>query len=163
VAVTLLVAAATTVRRPCLPVSSTVIITGNGTECRVVLILLFGAFAVLCYFVPSVIALVRGVPNAALVVVLNLLLGWTFVGWVVALVLACATVQPQPVLVVNAPPWGHPPMPPQGWAPPPWAPPQPAPPPWPPRALPPAGGDTAPQWLDQWPDPHRFDEQPPRY
>jgi hypothetical protein len=39
----------------------------------------------LAYFVPSLIALARG-NNFPAVFALNLLLGWTFVGWVIALV-----------------------------------------------------------------------------
>ena len=42
--------------------------------------------AALLYFVPWIIALLRRHQNAAAIFVLNLLLGWTFVGWVVALV-----------------------------------------------------------------------------
>lgn len=42
-------------------------------------------FLALAYFVPSLIALARG-NNFPAVFALNLLLGWTFVGWVVALV-----------------------------------------------------------------------------
>lgn len=38
------------------------------------------------YFLPAVIALLRGHRNAGAITVLNLLLGWTLVGWVVALV-----------------------------------------------------------------------------
>lgn len=37
------------------------------------------------YVLPSGLALQRGHPNAAAIVVVNLLLGWTFVGWVAAL------------------------------------------------------------------------------
>lgn len=37
------------------------------------------------YFVPTAVALMRGHPNAAPIVVVNLFLGWSLVGWVVAL------------------------------------------------------------------------------
>lgn len=40
----------------------------------------------LLYFVPTVIAAISGKKNTMAIFVLNLLLGWTFVGWVVALV-----------------------------------------------------------------------------
>lgn len=56
-----------------------------------------GAFVLLLilasvYFLPTLIASGRGVRNTGSVVVLNLFLGWTLVGWVVALAMAFATV-----------------------------------------------------------------------
>jgi hypothetical protein len=43
-------------------------------------------FGLAFYFLPTIIAAVRGKRNAAAIFALNLLLGWTFVFWVVALV-----------------------------------------------------------------------------
>jgi len=40
------------------------------------------------YFLPSIIALARHVPHRASVVVINVFLGWTFIGWVVALAMS---------------------------------------------------------------------------
>lgn len=45
------------------------------------------------YFIPSAVGILRGKSNWFAIVVLNLFLGWTFVGWVVALVWACAKDQ----------------------------------------------------------------------
>lgn len=42
------------------------------------------------YFLPWAIAATRGRPNTGGVFVVNLLVGWTVVGWVVALVMSCA-------------------------------------------------------------------------
>jgi len=42
--------------------------------------------ALALYFLPSIIAGVRDHRNGASIAVLNLFLGWTFIGWVVALV-----------------------------------------------------------------------------
>ena len=50
--------------------------------------LVFFGFVGLVYLVPTIVAGVRKVPNAGSVIVLNLLLGWTLIGWVVALVMA---------------------------------------------------------------------------
>jgi hypothetical protein len=44
------------------------------------------------YFVPALVAWSRKVPNVGSVVVINLLLGWTIVGWVVALAMAARSV-----------------------------------------------------------------------
>jgi hypothetical protein len=53
------------------------------------LIVLFVAL-VFCvpYFVPSIIALYKRKSNRGAILAMNILLGWTFVGWIVALVWA---------------------------------------------------------------------------
>lgn len=48
---------------------------------------IFG-FGFVFYFLPSIVAFARGKRDAASIFVLNLLLGWTAIGWVVALVWA---------------------------------------------------------------------------
>jgi hypothetical protein len=40
------------------------------------------------YFLPTIVARSRKVPNQGSVAVINTFLGWTFVGWVVALAMA---------------------------------------------------------------------------
>jgi ABC-type transport system involved in cytochrome c biogenesis permease component len=47
---------------------------------------------VLVYFIPMYVAYYRGHPNAMAIFALNLLLGWTFIGWVIALVWALTAV-----------------------------------------------------------------------
>ena len=44
------------------------------------------------YFLPSIVGAVRKVPNIGSVIVINVFLGWTFVGWVVALAMAVRSV-----------------------------------------------------------------------
>lgn len=79
------------------------------------------------YFMPTVIAIIRKVPHAGSVGIVNFFLGWTLIGWVVALAMALRTAPPPPYL----PPGGYPPppWPPGGYPPyppfPPGAPPQP--------------------------------------
>lgn len=51
-----------------------------------VVLLALGAYFV--YFFPVTVAVIRSVPNTGSVFVINLLLGWTFIGWVVALAMA---------------------------------------------------------------------------
>ncbi len=53
----------------------------------VVVLIVFGVL-LLVYFLPSIVATNRGHHNTEAITVLNLLLGWTFLGWVVALVWA---------------------------------------------------------------------------
>jgi ABC-type long-subunit fatty acid transport system fused permease/ATPase subunit len=43
---------------------------------------------VLAYFLPVIVAMSRKVKNRSAIGVLNLFLGWTLVGWVVALMMA---------------------------------------------------------------------------
>lgn len=53
------------------------------------LMLLIALSCLVLYFVPSVVGLRKR--NAVAIFVLNLFLGWSLVGWVVALVWACTT------------------------------------------------------------------------
>lgn len=53
------------------------------------------------YFVPSIVAFSRNKINRIAILMLNLFLGWTVIGWVIALVWAC---KPDVVLVQQAPP-----------------------------------------------------------
>ena len=43
------------------------------------------------YFLPTIVAVVRKVTNQGSVAVINFFLGWTLIGWVVALAMACRT------------------------------------------------------------------------
>jgi multisubunit Na+/H+ antiporter MnhG subunit len=43
------------------------------------------------YFLPTIVAVSREVTNQGSVVVINFFLGWTLIGWVVALAMACRT------------------------------------------------------------------------
>ncbi len=45
------------------------------------------------YMLPWAIAATRGKSNSGAIGWINLLLGWTFIGWVVALVMACTSHQ----------------------------------------------------------------------
>jgi len=63
------------------------------------IIVLFFPFLII-YFSPFIVALSRRKANLTTILLINLFLGWTFVGWVVALFLACAT-NPQQTIIVN--------------------------------------------------------------
>jgi hypothetical protein len=69
------------------------------------LIGLLGLAALLCaYFLPAIIAAKRKVPHEGSIVVVNIFLGWTLVGWVVALAMACRSVPPRQALAPWSPP-----------------------------------------------------------
>jgi len=53
------------------------------------------------YFFPTIVALVRRHHNIGVVLVLNLFLGWTFLGWVLALVMASTAHRIRPVQVIE--------------------------------------------------------------
>ena len=50
-------------------------------------VVVFSVFSL--YFIPTIIAVARGHRQILAIGMLNTLVGWTFVGWVIALVWAC--------------------------------------------------------------------------
>ena len=50
---------------------------------------------IILYFIPTLIAAVRQHHNGIPIFLVNFLLGWTAIGWIVALVWSCTAVQPQ--------------------------------------------------------------------
>ena len=52
------------------------------------LLVVWVAVLVCIYMLPTVVAVRRRVRNVGSVVVINIFLGWTFIGWVVALAMA---------------------------------------------------------------------------
>jgi hypothetical protein len=51
-------------------------------------------FALAMYFLPTIIACVRHLHSRGGIVMLNLFLGWTFIGWIAALIWAIAAPAP---------------------------------------------------------------------
>ena len=52
------------------------------------LVLLFGVVGLAVYFLPTIVAFKGGKQNRAAILVLNLLMGWTMIGWLGALIWA---------------------------------------------------------------------------
>jgi hypothetical protein len=50
---------------------------------------MFVMFALAGYFLPTFISLARGHRNTVAIFLLNLIFGWTIVGWIVAVLWAC--------------------------------------------------------------------------
>ena len=67
--------------------------SGSAAGGMLLLILVVG-FAILIYFIPSFVA--AGHHNRGAIIVLNLFLGWTFLGWIIALVWACTKSEQRP-------------------------------------------------------------------
>jgi hypothetical protein len=64
--------------------------SGKGGQATIAWIL---AIITLGYMLPWAIAATRGKSNAGAIGWINLFLGWTFVGWIIALVMACGSHQ----------------------------------------------------------------------
>jgi len=56
----------------------------------------FFGFGFLVYFAPTIVALARHKRNTLSIFLLNLFLGWTLVGWIIALVWASTVDVPAP-------------------------------------------------------------------
>jgi hypothetical protein len=50
--------------------------------------LVFVLIGLSLYFLPAIVAVARKVPNTGSVIVIDFFLGWTFIGWVIALAMA---------------------------------------------------------------------------
>jgi len=59
-------------------------------------------FGLLLYFIPSIVAFSKNRHNKSAVLVLNIFLGWSFIGWIVALVWAVSNRNPQQIIVNNS-------------------------------------------------------------
>jgi len=53
------------------------------------------------YWLPTLVAIVRRTPSALGVAVINFFLGWTVIGWIVALVLALAAYPAERVIIIE--------------------------------------------------------------
>ena len=73
---------------PVIAVSSSAVIT-------LTLLIVAGAAGLVVYFLPSLVARSRQHYNRTAIYALNLFLGWTFLGWVVALVMAFSVPAPR--------------------------------------------------------------------
>jgi len=56
----------------------------------------FVAFFTAFYMLPWAIAATRGKANHGAIAVVNLFLGWSIIGWIVALIMACGSHRPIP-------------------------------------------------------------------
>ena len=50
--------------------------------------LVFALVALFLYFIPGIVAKKRGKKNADAILLLNFLLGWTFIGWIATMIWA---------------------------------------------------------------------------
>ncbi len=86
--------------------ASTAIIARPAPNTALVVVAWIVAVCTFFYMLPWAVAATRGKSNQGAVGLLNFLLGWSFVGWVVALVMAC-TSEPRPIVVVQQNHYGN--------------------------------------------------------
>jgi hypothetical protein len=82
--------------------------SGKGAQATIAWVL---AVVTIGYMLPWAIAATRGKSNAGSIGWLNLLLGWTLIGWIIALVMACGAHQ---TVAYQPPAPQGPPAPPRG-------------------------------------------------
>jgi RsiW-degrading membrane proteinase PrsW (M82 family) len=63
--------------------------------------IIFILLLIALYFLPSIIAAKKEKPNKTSILILNLFLGWTLIGWVVALIWAVSSNEPKAIVVQN--------------------------------------------------------------
>ncbi|MFF4331326.1 superinfection immunity protein [Streptomyces sp. NPDC001591] len=80
-------------RRTSLPIAVLVLRVG-GDVVSLSAALPIALVVLVLYLVPTVVAMVRAVPNRGSVIVVNIFLGWTLIGWVVALAMAARSKAP---------------------------------------------------------------------
>lgn len=65
----------------------------------VLAVLVIAVLSIAAYFIPTIIAIARSHDNQWAIAAVNLLLGWSFIGWVVALVWSLTSSEPTQVIV----------------------------------------------------------------
>jgi hypothetical protein len=93
--------------------------TGSDNAVSIVLFIALSVVGFIAYWVPTAVALIRHHRSPGPIVIINLFLGWTIIGWIVALAMA---VSAQPASQQEpGPPWppAHPPARPEWTAEPP--------------------------------------------
>lgn len=70
-------------------------IASSSTIAGIVVLIVWLIAGFILYFLPSLIARSKHHHNTAAIFALNLLLGWTFIGWVIALVMALSNPPPR--------------------------------------------------------------------
>jgi len=68
---------------------------GRGLMLEVIFVIFMVLMVLFIYFLPTVVAEARGHQNSGMIFLINLLLGWTVLGWIGTLVWAATTVRPQ--------------------------------------------------------------------
>ena len=63
---------------------------------KVLFVLAIGLLSLMVYLPPTWVAVVRGARNTGSIVVINLLLGWLLIPWVIALAMAFGDTRPRP-------------------------------------------------------------------
>lgn len=71
---------------------------------EIALFLFFAALSICVYFIPSYVADKNNHKNMTAIFLLNIFLGWSILGWVIALIWASSKSQPDRIIVHNPTP-----------------------------------------------------------
>jgi hypothetical protein len=75
----------------------------DGTEPNPVVGLILIVIILFAYFVPSIIAMTRHHNNTPAIFLVNLLLGWSVIGWIIAFIWSLTSrAQPQQIIIQNS-------------------------------------------------------------
>ena len=69
-----------------------------------IVILVFLSIIFAIYFLPTFIAVHRRHHNRFPIILINILIGWTVIGWIVALIWSAMSTTPTTVTVIQQPP-----------------------------------------------------------
>lgn len=72
--------------------------------------IVLGIIGLVVYFIPTIVAVKKKSRKKVAAILLNIFLGWSLVGWIISLVLACKKPVPQAAPTVNttaAPPQNY--------------------------------------------------------
>ena len=61
-----------------------------------VIMIVGGFFSLALYLLPTILSIFRDHPQKGPIIAINLLVGWTFIGWVVAIVWSVSNIQRPP-------------------------------------------------------------------
>ncbi len=62
-----------------------------------IVLMLIGILSLCIHFIPSVVAYSRLHSDRLAILILNILLGWTGIGWIILLIWACSSSVPAPL------------------------------------------------------------------
>ena len=74
----------------------------SGGIFAIVIGLVVGAIGLTIYLIPTFVACKKKSPKKTAAILLNIFLGWSLIGWIIALVLACKKPEPPATIDTNA-------------------------------------------------------------
>ena len=83
-------------------------LTAADTTAITATMVIFMLIYVVMYFVPTIVAALRKHHQLAPIAVVNLFLGWTVIGWIIAFIWSLTSQQPPQTIIVQQPAYPYP-------------------------------------------------------